>query len=106
MKLAIALKGNQLTDKLDDRFGRSNYFCIYDLNTKISRFIQNKFVSETDGVGKNVTDLLITQNVEMIIASEFGRKVRTILENRKIQMVILQNTSLSGQEILEKIQHD
>ena len=103
MKLAIALRGNNLTEKLDDRFGRSKYFCIYDLNSKTADFLENKYATEQDGVGKHVIDLLVDQNVEMIIACEIGRKVRTILEKKKIQMVIVHNVSLTGEEILEKI---
>jgi len=106
MKLAIALKGDQLTDKLDDRFGRSSYFCIYDLNTKTAKFLENKFANEKDGVGKQVVDLMIDQQVEMIIACDFGRKVRTLLENKKIQMVIIQDTSLSSEDVLKKIRKD
>lgn len=103
MKIALALKGNNLAEKLDDRFGRSNYFCIYNFNDKTAKFIKNKYANETDGVGKNVSELLIDQNVEMIVAAEFGRKVRTILEKKKIQMVIVQNSSLTGEEIIKMI---
>ncbi|MCD4729393.1 MAG: hypothetical protein K8R74_02250 [Bacteroidales bacterium] len=103
MKLAIALRGNNLTEKLDDRFGRSKYFCIYDLNSKTAGFVENKHATEQDGVGKHVIDLLVDQNVEMIIACDFGRKVRTTLEKKKIQMVIVHNVSLTGEEVLNKI---
>lgn len=103
MKVAIALRGNNLTEKLDDRFGRSKYFCIYDLNSKTAGFIENKYAAEQDGVGKHVVDLMAEQDVQMIIACEIGRKVRTILEKKKIQMVIVQNVSLTGEEILKKI---
>lgn len=103
MKIAIALKGDQLTEKLDDRFGRSKYFCVYDMDINEASFIKNKFTNEEDGVGKQVVDLMIAYHVELIVATEFGRKVRTLLENKKIQMVILQDTSLSGEEVLQKI---
>ncbi len=106
MKLAIALKGNNLTEKLDDRFGRSKYFCIYDLDSKTTSFIKNKYAAEKDSVGKHVVDLLIDQNIEMIVACEYGRKVRTILEKKKIQMVMVQDVSLTGEEIIKKIQEN
>lgn len=103
MKIAIALKGDQLSEKMDDRFGRSKYFCIYDTEQKTTAFIKNTFAYEPDGVGKNVVELLTKQGIEMIVATEFGRKVRTLLENQKIQMVIIQDTSLTGDEVLKKI---
>jgi len=106
MKLAIALKGNHLNERLDDRFGRSKYFCIYDLNSKTASFIKNKYATEPDGVGKHVVDLLAEYNVRMIISCEFGRKVRILLEKKKIQMVIVYNVSLTGEEILKKIQRN
>jgi len=106
MKLAIALKGNHLNERLDDRFGRCKYFCIYDLNSKTATFIKNKYATEPDGVGKHVVDLLAEYHVHMIIACEFGRKVRTLLEKQKIQMVIVHNVSLTGEEILKKIQEN
>ncbi len=82
-----------------DRFGRSKYFCIYDLNSKTSGFIKNKYTTEPDGVGKHVVDILAEYNVHTIISCEFGRKVRTLLEKQKIQMVIVHNVSLTGEEI-------
>lgn len=103
MKVAIALRGDQLSEKLDDRFGRSKYFCIYNMEQKTTTFIKNTFASEPDGVGKNVVELLTNQNIDMIVATEFGRKVRTLLENQKIQMVIIQDTSLTGDDVLKKI---
>lgn len=106
MKLAIALKGDHLTEQLDARFGRSKYFCIYNTETKSADFLKNKFASETDGVGKQVVDLLLERDVKMIVACEIGRKVRTILEKNKIQMVIMQDASLNGEEVLKKIRID
>lgn len=103
MKLAIALQGKNLTQRLDDRFGRSKYFCIYNSNSKTSNFIENIYAKEKDGVGRQVVDLLAEQGVQMIIASEFGPKVRSLLEKMKIQMVIIQDVSLTGDEILKKI---
>ena len=106
MKLAIALKGNRLNERLDNRFGRSKYFCIYDVNSKTPSFIKNKYATEPDCVGKQVVDLLAEHHVYMVIASDFGRKVRTLLEKKKIQMVIVHNVSLTGEEIIKKIQRN
>lgn len=106
MKIAIALKGDHLTEQLDDRFGRSKYFCIYNTETKNADFLINKFASESDGVGKQVAELLMEKHVKMIVACDFGRKVRTLLEKEKIQMVIVQDTLLTGVEVLKKISFD
>lgn len=103
MKVAIAIRGKNLTERLDDRFGRSKYFCIYDFNTDNTFFIENSYTTAQDGVGKHVVDLLTEQDVQMIVACEFGRKVKSILEKKKIQMVIVQNSSLNGNDILEMI---
>jgi predicted Fe-Mo cluster-binding NifX family protein len=103
MKITIALRGNHLNDRLDEYFGRSNFFCIYDLSINSAQFIKNEFIADKEGVGKLAVDLLLGHKVEMIVASKFGRKVRTILEKKKIQMVIVQDTSLSGNDILRMI---
>lgn len=103
MKIAIAIKGDNLSNELDDRFGRSNYFCIYDLVTNTSKFIKNDFANDESGVGKQVVRMLMEQNIEMVIACEIGHKVKALLEKKKIQMVIMQNTSLSGEEVLKMI---
>lgn len=103
MKIAIAIKGSHLSEALDDRFGRSKYFCIYDLVTKSSIFINNEFAKDESGVGKQVVDLILDQKVEMIIACEFGRKVRTMLENKNIQMVIIKDTALTGDDVIKMI---
>lgn len=106
MKIAIAIKGDNLSEELDDRFGRSKYFCIYNLETKNPRFIKNDFANDENGVGKHVVGMLMEQNIEMIIACEIGNKVKALLEKKKIQMVIMQDNSLTGEEVLQKIRID
>lgn len=106
MKIAIAIKGEHLSEELDDRFGRSKYFCIYDIVTKTPRFIKNDFADDENGVGKHVVGMLIEQNIEMIIACEIGHKVKALLEKKKIQMVIMQDNSITGDEVLQKIRID
>jgi predicted Fe-Mo cluster-binding NifX family protein len=106
MKLAIGLKGDNLTERLDIHFGRSNFFCIYDLNSKAKLFLKNTFASDPDGVGKNVVNLLKNQDVSMVVSCEYGRKVKQLLEKHKIQLVIIHNTSLTGEDVLKMIKEN
>jgi predicted Fe-Mo cluster-binding NifX family protein len=104
MKLAITLSGDKITDKIDHHFGRCKYFCIHDPDENISMFIENKFAGNKDGVGRNVVELIVKHQVNLVISREFGQKVKLLLEKHKIQMVRIHDESITGDKVLQKIQ--
>ncbi len=103
MKVAVTSSGNSLNSTIDDRFGRCNYFFIYDTTTKAMEFIPNPFKDANEGAGPSVVELLASKEVEKIISSDFGLKVKPLLDSLKIQMVVIKDKERTLEDIVEML---
>lgn len=105
MKVAITSNGNTLESKLDQRFGRCQYFTVYDTDTKGIEFIPNSNKDAEEGAGPASVQLVASQGVQKVISGEFGIKIKSLLDSLKIQMVILKQPEKSIQEIIDMLNH-
>lgn len=74
MKIAVASKGEGLKARIDDRFGRADYFVIVDLEDMKENTIENTAKNEASGAGGIAVRSLANEGVEVIIAPELGPK--------------------------------
>lgn len=86
--VAITVKENNVNTLLNDCFGKSKYFFIYDKNKKESEFISNPCINENKLSGKKAAMFLINYGVTSIISMNFGTEVKKIFDKYKIQMII------------------
>lgn len=105
MKIAITSTGDSLESKLDQRFGRCACFVIYDTSTGNIEFVLNPNKDATEGAGPASVQLVASRNVEKIISGEFGFKVKSLLDNLKIQMVVLKDPEKSIRDIINMLKH-
>lgn len=103
MKTIITSTGDKVTSKFDQRFGRAGWFCVYDRKTKTTNFIENSFKNTNGGAGTKSSEMAAELGAAQIISGNFGPKAKDMLEKFKIQMVILEETELSVQDIINKI---
>lgn len=103
MKIAITSTGNSLDSMLDKRFGRCSYFAILDTETKDVEFVLNPNKEVDEGAGPASVQLIASAQVEKIVASEFGNKIKSLLNELKIQMVIAKDSELSVREIIKQL---
>ncbi len=101
MKIAIASAGNTLDSKVDQRFSRCSYFAIFDLVTDSVEFIENPNKEALNGAGPATVQLVASKGIQKIISGEFGVKIKPILDNLKIQMIVNQESEKSIQQIIE-----
>lgn len=80
MKIAVASKGEWLKAKIDDRFGRAEYFVIVDLENMEGTTIENTAKNESSGAGGKAVRLLANEGVEVLIAPELGPKAVTAIK--------------------------
>lgn len=99
----ITSTGDSLTSRFDLRFGRAAWFCIFDENSGVTEFIENSAGSEMNGTGVKAAEIAAAKGARKIISGDFGPKARDLLEQLKIQMVILQDNELSVGEIIDRI---
>ena len=92
MKTAITSNGNTMDSNIDQRFGRCAYFAVYDSETRKVEFIENPNKNAVEGAGPASVSLVANQGVKKIISGEFGFKIKNMLNDLGIQMVIVKET--------------
>ena len=90
MIIAIAASENHLKANVDPHFGRCDWYCLYDTETKKSSFIENPVRYHQQQAGCDAALLLIEKGVKMAIAGRFGSKVIEVFKTNNVQMIIPQ----------------
>lgn len=103
MKIAITSRGNNLDSKLDQRFGRCEFFIIYDTETEGVEILPNPNRDVEEGAGPASVQLVASRNVKKIISGEFGIKIKSLLDSLKIQMIVLKEPDKNIKAILEML---
>lgn len=85
MKIAISSTGQKKESLLDQRFGRCDYFQIYDAKTDGYMVIENKGISAKGGAGIAAASQIIDEDVEIIITGNLGPNAFELLEKAKIK---------------------
>jgi predicted Fe-Mo cluster-binding NifX family protein len=101
MKTAITSSGNHPNAKLDSRFGRCEWFVIYDSESGSTEFIPNPNKDNIEGAGLTAVQFIGSRGVSKVISGEFGAKVKSIFDQLQIQLIILKDSNKSIQEIIE-----
>jgi predicted Fe-Mo cluster-binding NifX family protein len=103
MKIAITSTGNSPDATLDSRFGRCSYFVIYDTESGSTEFIPNPIKQAMEGAGPASIQLVASKGVEKVVSGEFGAKVKAIFDSLKIQLIIVNDGTMTINKIIEMI---
>jgi predicted Fe-Mo cluster-binding NifX family protein len=90
MIIAIAASENHLKANVDPHFGRCNWYCLFDTETKKTSFIENHIRYNQEQAGCDAAMFLIEKGAKMVIAGRFGSKVVDIFKTNNVQMIIPQ----------------
>ena len=90
MIIAIAASENHLKANVDPHFGRCDWYCLYDTETKKSSFIENPVRYNQLQAGCDAAQFLIEKGIKMVIAGRFGSKVVDIFRTNNVQLIIPQ----------------
>jgi predicted Fe-Mo cluster-binding NifX family protein len=72
MKIGISATGKDKDSLMDMRFGRCEYFQIYDTQNEEVKIIENKAQSASGGAGIAAAQQLIDEKVDIIITGNLG----------------------------------
>jgi predicted Fe-Mo cluster-binding NifX family protein len=103
MKYAISSKGNTTECKCDPHFARSPYFAIFHSDQNKTTFIENPYQNLPEKAGPSVVKMLSSHNIEAVVSSELGEKIKNHFQSEKIGMVILEEENKSIKEIIDII---
>ncbi|MBE6088100.1 MAG: diguanylate cyclase [Clostridium beijerinckii] len=96
MKIAISAKGKITDDSLDSRFGRCEYFQIYDTEVKATKIINNKGIEASGGAGIAAANQLIDEDVNVVITGSLGPNAFEIIERADIKAYKCDSISISA----------
>jgi predicted Fe-Mo cluster-binding NifX family protein len=85
VKICLTSKGKNLDSELDSRFGRCQYFIIYDTETKEYRVIENTGISSAHGAGVTAAQQIEESGADVVITGKLGPNALKILTEAKIK---------------------
>jgi predicted Fe-Mo cluster-binding NifX family protein len=105
MKVAITSSGNTLNSNLDKRFGRCSFFAVYDTEKKKVEFIANPNKGAEEGAGPASVQFIASVPVTKIVSGEFGFKIKSLLVDLKIQMIVVKEPNKTVADIIKLLNH-
>jgi predicted Fe-Mo cluster-binding NifX family protein len=103
MKTVITSTGNELSSRLDLRFGRAKYFCLYDEDTKQTKFYENEQSDARSGAGTKAAEKMVELGAKKIISGDFGPNAKNLLNKFQIQMVVIPDDNNTIQDIINSL---
>ncbi len=101
MKVLVTALGDNMNASVDERFGRAEYFIIYDTDTKNFEAVKNPFLNDQGGVGVSTAKFTVEKGVEAVISGSYGPNALEILRASSIKLYKAQNGTV--QENIDKL---
>ena len=86
MKVAVPSTSNQEDAKMEERFGRCNYFCIYDSENDTLDFVTNPAVNARGGAGFQAVEFLLNNDVGAVIVPRLGPNADGVLRRGNVDV--------------------
>ena len=86
MKIAVSSSGNTSDTMVDLRFGRCEYFMIYDTETKEYKALENDGQKASGGAGIAASNQIVNENINVIITGQLGPNAFEIISKSNIDV--------------------
>ena len=86
MKIGISSMGKDINSMLDVRFGRCNYFVIYDTEGGLVKAIENQGQMSGGGAGIAAAQHIIDDDVDVVITGNMGPNALNLFKNSDIKV--------------------
>ncbi len=100
MKIALSSTGKNFEDNLDPRFGRCEYFLIYDTEKEEVEAIENEGKISGGGAGIAAAQQIINESVDVIITGNLGPNAYDLIKDAEIKAY--RGESISCTQVIEK----
>lgn len=99
---AISSTGKTEKSFMDLRFGKCENVVIFNVNTNQYSIVENPF-KDQENSGIQLVEFLEDQGITGIITGEVGPNVSALLETKKLQLILLQEERIKIEEIMDRI---
>jgi predicted Fe-Mo cluster-binding NifX family protein len=82
--IAVATFKKTESSQISDKAARAPYYLIFDKRGNLLEVISNPFRDAARGAGSKVADLLASKNVSVVVAGDFGHKMKSALDKKGI----------------------
>jgi predicted Fe-Mo cluster-binding NifX family protein len=87
MKIAISSTGKKMSDSIDPRFGRCNYFLVVDsVSNELNVLNNDDNASRSGGAGIQAAELVSSNNVDQVITGHCGPNAFKALQAADIKV--------------------
>lgn len=86
MKVLIPSTGESLEDSIDNRFGRCQYYIIYETDKENFEIFRNSFCEVEKTAGSSLALASINYGVDVVIVSRIGKKPFDLLQAANIRL--------------------
>ncbi len=100
MKIAIPSSSQEEDAKMYERFGRCNFFCIFNSENDTFDFVSNPAINARGGAGFQAVEFLINNEVNTVIVPRLGPNAEGVLRRANIE--IFQGENITIKELVEK----
>jgi|GEM_PF-743135 len=91
-KICITAQGSDLNSPIDPRFGRAQYFLVFDPKDMKIEAVRNPKTEAAQNVGIESAQWLASKGVKILLTGHVGSKASQILHSAGIQII----TGISG----------
>jgi predicted Fe-Mo cluster-binding NifX family protein len=82
--IAVAAVDRTGNSQISQAAGHAPYYLIFDKNGKLLEVVSNPFRDAASGAGPKVAGLLAEKNVTVVVAGDFGYKMKIALDEKVI----------------------
>ena len=81
MKIVITAQGTEMSSQIDSRFGRAQYFLLFDSNLdELTACVRNEQVNAAQGAGVQAAQNVLSLGAEALITGNIGPKAFAALQ--------------------------
>jgi predicted Fe-Mo cluster-binding NifX family protein len=82
--IAVATLEKTENSQISDKAAHAPYYLIFNSGGNLLEIISNPFRDAVRGAGPKVADLLASKNVSVVVAGDFGHKMKSALDEKGI----------------------
>ncbi len=101
MKILLTALGDNLSALIDERFGRAEYFAIYDTDINKLEVVKNPFLNDQGGVGVSTAKFTVEKGIDAVISGSYGPNALEVLRASSIKLYKTENGTI--QENIDKL---
>ena len=87
MKIAIPVNEKEIESALSSSFGRSNFYLLYDSETKEATYLENSAQKASGGAGIKAAQIVVDSGAQALISYRCGENAAQLLNEANIKII-------------------